>query len=39
MAQNYPGSNNIELLVPSGQFGTRIQNGKDAASPSIFLQD
>ena len=32
MAQNFPGSNNIELLYPSGQFGTRIQNGKDSAS-------
>ena len=32
MAQNYTGSNNIELLFPSGQFGTRLQNGKDAAS-------
>ena len=37
MAQNYPGSNNIELLVPSGQFGTRIQNGKDAASPRYIF--
>ena len=32
MAQNYPGSNNLELLYPSGQFGTRIANGKDASS-------
>ena len=32
MAQNYPGSNNLELLYPSGQFGTRISNGKDASS-------
>ena len=37
MAQNYPGSNNIELLVPSGQFGTRLQNGKDAASPRYIF--
>ena len=33
MAQNYVGSNNIELLCPDGQFGTRLQGGKDAASP------
>ena len=32
MAQNYVGSNNISLFVPSGQFGTRLQNGKDHAS-------
>ena len=33
MAQQYTGSNNINLLVPSGQFGTRLMGGKDAASP------
>jgi DNA topoisomerase II len=32
MAQNYVGSNNINLLYPNGQFGTRHQSGKDAAS-------
>jgi len=32
MAQNFVGSNNIALLVPSGQFGTRLMGGKDAAS-------
>jgi DNA topoisomerase-2 len=32
MAQNYVGSNNLSLFVPSGQFGTRLQNGKDHAS-------
>ncbi|RYY35495.1 hypothetical protein EON62_02455, partial [archaeon] len=32
MAQNFVGSNNINLLVPSGQFGTRLMGGKDAAS-------
>ena len=32
MAQNFVGSNNINLLQPNGQFGTRIQGGKDAAS-------
>jgi len=39
MAQNFVGSNNINLLVPSGQFGTRIQGGKDhAASRYIFTR-
>ena len=32
MAQTFVGSNNINLLVPSGQFGTRLQGGKDSAS-------
>jgi len=32
MAQNYVGSNNLNLLEPIGQFGTRHQNGKDNAS-------
>jgi len=33
MAQNYVGSNNINLLCPNGMFGSRIRGGKDAASP------
>ena len=33
MAQNYVGSNNINLLFPSGQFGSRLLGGKDFASP------
>eukprot|EP00180_Rhodochaete_pulchella_P001528 Plantae.Rhodophyta-Rhodochaete_pulchella.ctg2345.p1 GENE.Plantae.Rhodophyta-Rhodochaete_pulchella.ctg2345~~Plantae.Rhodophyta-Rhodochaete_pulchella.ctg2345.p1 ORF type:complete len:426 (-),score=49.63 Plantae.Rhodophyta-Rhodochaete_pulchella.ctg2345:353-1630(-) len=32
MAQNFVGSNNLSLLEPLGQFGTRLQGGKDAAS-------
>lgn len=32
MAQDFVGSNNINLLVPQGQFGTRLQGGKDSAS-------
>eukprot|EP00913_Durusdinium_trenchii_P024115 g22648.t1 len=32
LAQNFVGSNNVNLLFPAGQFGTRIQGGKDAAS-------
>jgi DNA topoisomerase II len=33
MAQDFMGSNNIPWLVPQGQFGTRLQGGKDSASP------
>nr|KIR87863.1 DNA topoisomerase II [Cryptococcus tetragattii IND107] len=32
LAQNFVGSNNINLLDPNGQFGTRLAGGKDAAS-------
>ncbi len=32
MAQDFVGSNNIHLLMPNGQFGTRLQGGKDSAS-------
>jgi len=33
MAQDFVGSQNIPWFVPQGQFGTRLQGGKDAASP------
>lgn len=33
MAQDFVGSNNINILKPNGQFGTIIKGGKDAASP------
>jgi DNA topoisomerase-2 len=32
MAQDFVGSNNIHLFSPNGQFGTRLQGGKDSAS-------
>ena len=39
MAQDFVGSNNINLLLPNGQFGTRLQGGKDSASERyIFTQ-
>ncbi|XP_050431493.1 DNA topoisomerase 2 isoform X2 [Adelges cooleyi] len=37
LAQNYVGSNNLNLLQPIGQFGTRLQGGKDAASPRYIF--
>jgi hypothetical protein len=33
LAQIFVGANNMNLLMPNGQFGTRIQGGADAASP------
>lgn len=39
MAQNFVGSNNVNLLEPNGQFGTRLQGGDDSASERyIFTQ-
>ena len=32
MAQEFVGSNNINNLLPKGQFGTRLMGGKDSAS-------
>lgn len=32
LAQDFVGSNNINLLLPLGQFGSRLNGGKDAAS-------
>lgn len=37
MAQNFVGSNNINLLYPDGNFGSRLQCGKDAASPRYIF--
>ena len=37
MAQNFVGSNNIELLAPNGQFGSRLLGGKDAAAPRYIF--
>ena len=39
MAQNFVGSNNINLFEPNGQFGTRSCSGRDSASERyIFTQ-
>ncbi|KAA8571861.1 hypothetical protein EYC84_001818 [Monilinia fructicola] len=32
LAQNFVGSNNVNCLEPSGNFGSRLQGGSDAAS-------
>lgn len=32
MAQDFVGANNINLFLPNGQFGTRVQGGKDAGA-------
>ncbi|XP_037651139.1 DNA topoisomerase 2-beta isoform X2 [Sebastes umbrosus] len=37
LAQNFVGSNNANILQPLGQFGTRINGGKDAASPRYIF--
>ncbi|KAI0358820.1 type II DNA topoisomerase [Trametes cingulata] len=39
LAQDFVGSNNMNLLMPNGQFGTRDQGGKDhAAARYIFTE-
>ena len=39
MAQDFVGTNNINLLLPRGQLGSRLEAGKDAASPRyVFVQ-
>ena len=37
MAQIYVGTNNINLLVPNGQFGSRVMGGSDASSPRYIF--
>lgn len=39
MAQEFTGSNNIPLLLPNGQFGTRLQGGKDSASERYIFTE
>jgi DNA topoisomerase-2 len=37
LAQDFVGSNNINILEPLGQFGSRSLGGKDAASPRYIF--
>ncbi|XP_062859298.1 DNA topoisomerase 2-alpha [Trichomycterus rosablanca] len=37
LAQDFVGSNNLNLLQPQGQFGTRLHGGKDSASPRYIF--
>eukprot|EP00762_Andalucia_godoyi_P008875 ANDGO_07751.mRNA.1 DNA topoisomerase 2 len=37
MAQSFVGSNNVPLLVPVGQFGSRLMGGEDAAKPRYIF--
>jgi len=39
LAQDYPCSNNINLLMPHGAFGTRANNGNDAAQTRYIFTD
>jgi DNA topoisomerase II len=37
LAQDFVGSNNLNLLEPRGQFGTRLLGGKDSAQPRYIF--
>jgi DNA topoisomerase-2 len=37
LAQDFVGSNNINLLEPCGQLGTRLMGGKDASQPRYIF--
>ncbi len=37
LAHDFVGSNNINLLEPKGQFGTRLMGGKASASPRYIF--
>ncbi|KAH7926207.1 DNA topoisomerase II [Leucogyrophana mollusca] len=39
LAQDYVGSNNLNLLLPNGQYGTRDQGGKDHASARYIFTE
>ena len=39
MAQTFVGSNNVNLLMPNGQFGTRLKGGKDSASERYIFTE
>jgi DNA topoisomerase-2 len=37
MGHTFVGSNNLNLLLPIGNFGSRVQGGKDAAAPRYIF--
>lgn len=37
LAQDFVGSNNLNLLLPNGAFGTRLMGGKDASAPRYIF--
>ncbi|CEP23816.1 K03164 DNA topoisomerase II [Cyberlindnera jadinii] len=37
LAQDFVGSNNINMLLPNGAFGTRLLGGKDASAPRYIF--
>lgn len=37
LAQGFTGANNLPLLVPKGQFGSRPRGGKDSAAPRYIF--
>ncbi|KAI9451533.1 DNA topoisomerase [Russula earlei] len=39
LAQDYVGGNNLNLLLPNGQYGTRDQGGKDHASARYIFTE
>lgn len=39
LAQDYVGSNNLNLLLPNGQYGTRDMGGKDHAAPRYIFTE
>ncbi|OCH88973.1 type II DNA topoisomerase [Obba rivulosa] len=39
LAQDFIGSNNMNILMPNGQFGTRDQGGKDHASARYIFTE
>lgn len=39
LAQVFVGTNNINLLKPNGQFGTRLMGGNDSASPRYIFTE
>lgn len=39
LAQDFVGSNNLNLLLPKGQFGSRLLGGRDSASPRYIFTE